>query len=407
MRRHRQQVRRLTIWAGRIGVAFCIGSGALSAQQAGRNVAARQFAEAAAATARRDFARAEEQYRKVIEQDPRSSEALNNLGMVYYLEHKYPEAEETLARAVKFDPSLTNARVLLGASLWREGKLDRAIAELERALGAPLSDSAEKTARTALHGALFAQENYARALEALKPLADKYPQDVDVEYSLGQTYLQLAAQNFRKIALTDPESYRIHQILGESLARQGRYRDAILEYKLALARRPDLPGIHYQIGLLYWVNEPNREGEDAALSEFEEELKINPYHPWSEYRLGQVYRKRKQTSEADSHFRRAIALDNTLAPARLALASELEAQGNLEEAQRQFETAERLDPDNSGVHFRLAKIYKQRGDQTSAAEEMRKFDEIKGRRLEAQRDLEKVLRLVAEPKVDTLEDPEP
>ena len=388
-------------------MAFCIGSGALSAQQAGRNVAARQFAEAAAATARRDFARAEEQYRKVIELDPRSSEALNNLGMVYYLEHKYPEAEETLARAVKFDPSLTNARVLLGASLWREGKLDRAIAELERALGAPLSDSAEKTARTALHGALFAQENYARALEALKPLADKYPQDVDVEYSLGQTYLQLAAQNFRKIALTDPESYRIHQILGESLARQGRYRDAILEYKLALARRPDLPGIHYQIGLLYWVNEPNREGEDAALREFEEELKINPYHPWSEYRLGQVYRKRKQTSEADSHFRRAIALDNTLAPARLALASELEAQGNLEEARRQFETAERLDPDNSGVHFRLAKIYKQRGDQTSAAEEMRKFDEIKGRRLEAQRDLEKVLRLVAEPKVDTLEDPEP
>jgi len=407
MRRRRQQVRRLTIWARRIGVAFCIGSGALSAQQAGRNVAARQFAEAAAATARRDFARAEEQYRKVIELDPRSSEALNNLGMVYYLEHKYPEAEETLARAVKFDPSLTNARVLLGASLWREGKLDRAIAELERALGAPLSDSAEKTARTALHGALFAQENYARALEALKPLADKYPQDVDVEYSLGQTYLQLAAQNFRKIALTDPESYRIHQILGESLARQGRYRDAILEYKLALARRPDLPGIHYQIGLLYWVNEPNREGEDAALREFEEELKINPYHPWSEYRLGQVYRKRKQTSEADSHFRRAIALDNTLAPARLALASELEAQGNLEEARRQFETAERLDPDNSGVHFRLAKIYKQRGDQTSAAEEMRKFDEIKGRRLEAQRDLEKVLRLVAEPKVDTLEDPEP
>ena len=387
-------------------MAFCIGSGALSAQQAGRNVAARQFAEAAAATARRDFARAEEQYRKVIELDPRSSEALNNLGMVYYLEHKYPEAEETLARAVKFDPSLTNARVLLGASLWREGKLDRAIAELDRALEAPLSDSAEKTARTALHSALFAQENYARALEVLKPLADKYPQDVDVEYSLGQTYLQLAAQNFRKIALTDPESYRIHQILGESLAKQGRYRDAILEYKLALARRPDLAGIHYQIGLLYWVNEPSREGEDAALHEFEEELKINPYHAWSEYRLGQVCRKRKEALEADAHFRRAIALDNTLAPARLALASELEAQGNLEEAEKQFEAAERLEPDNSTVHFRLAQIYKQCGDQASANEEMRKFDEIKGRRREAQRDLEKVLRLVAEPKVDTLEDPE-
>jgi tetratricopeptide (TPR) repeat protein len=387
-------------------VSGCAPPGWAEIEESRRSKAAQHFAEGAAASQRNNFARAEEQYRKALELAPGSVRTLNNLGMVYYLEHKYPQAEEVLGKAVKLDPSLANARVLLDASLWRQGKLDPAVAELERALKLRLSESAEKTARTALHGALVAEENYPRALEALRPLAEKYPQDVDVLYSLGQTHLQLAAQSFVRIAMVDPQSYRIHQILAESLTKQGRYRDAILEYKLALERKPDVPGIHYQIGLLYWLNEPNPAGEDSALREFEEELKINPFDAWSEYRLGQISRKRQDVSGASTHFRRAITLDEKFVPARLALARDLEAQGHLEEAQEQLEVGEKLEPDNAAAHFRLARIYKQRGKQALAAEETRKFEAIQSQRQEDQSNLEKALRMVAGPVVDTHEDTE-
>lgn len=372
-----------------------------------RQEAARHAALASAAAQQRDFGRAEEEWKKALELEPGSTAGLNNLGMVYYLERKYPDAEAVLGQAVSLDPSLASARVLLGASLWRQGKLDRAIVELDRALEAHLAEAAEKTARTALHGALFAQEKYTRALKALRPLAEKYPHDVDVLYSLGQTHLQLAAESFRKIALSDPESYRVHQILAESLARQGRYRDAILEYKLALERKPDLAGLHYQIGLLFWANEENPAGQNAALEEFERELKINPYDGWSEYRLAQIYRKRRDTEKAAAHLWEAVELDPALVPARIALARNLESRGNLADAEKQLQVAVKLEPDNSSAHFRLAQIYKQRGNPAGAAEEIRKFEEIKNQREDAQRNLEKALRIVAEPKVDTLDEEQP
>ncbi len=408
MRRVNNRVLKLAM-----GCAFLLGMAAGSTVTPGeqeeirRQEAARHADLASAAAQQRDFARAEEEWKKALELEPGSTAALNNLGMVYYLEHKYARAEVLLDQAVKLNPSLANVRVLLGATLWRQGKLDRAIVELDRALKARLTEAAEKTARTALHGALFAQEKYARALEALRPLAEKYPQDVDVLYSLGQTHLQLAAESFRKIALSDPESYRVHQILAESLARQGRYRDAILEYRLALERKPDLAGLHYQIGSLYWTNEDNPAGENTALEEFESELKINPYDGWSEYRLAQIYRKRQDTDKAVSHLRQAVAFDPALVPARIALARELETRGDLADAEKQLQVAVKLEPDNSSAHFRLAQVYKQRGNAAGAAEELRKFEGIKTQREDAQRSLEKALRMVVEPKVDVLDEDQP
>src|SRR5262249_42094340 len=125
--------------------------------------------QATEAAERRDLARAEEEWHRVLTLDRRSAQAYHNLGMIYYLEHKFPEAEVNLQKASQLDPSLGNARVLLGATLAREGRWDRAIAELERSLKLPLSESAERIARLSLGEALFAKEDYARALQVLQP----------------------------------------------------------------------------------------------------------------------------------------------------------------------------------------------------------------------------------------------
>ena len=397
---------KLVFWATML-FAACEALVAGDGQESARRMEARRAAvRAATATQQRDFARAEEEWRKVIALDPHSAQAYHNLGMVYYLEHKYPEAEEALTKALRLDSSLVNAQVLLGASLGRQGKLARASVELEQALKARLSDSAEKTARVALHEIWYARENYVGALEVLKPLAEKYPRDVDVLYNLGQTYLQLSAQSFQQIVLVDPHSYRLQQVLAESLARQGHYRDAIREYRQALEQQPQLPGVHYQIGLLYWLNEATSEGENAARQEFEAELKINPYDAWSEYRLGQIYWKRRESESAVAHFRRALQLDEDLVPPRIALARSLETQGNFEEAQKLLEVAEKLEPGNATVQYRLARLYKQRGQVAAAAEHLGKFEELQSERRKVQRELEKVLGSIAEPGMGSLDEPD-
>lgn len=361
---------------------------------------ARHASQASAATERRDFTKAEEEWRKVLALDSRSAQAYHNLGLVYYLQHKYPEAETCLGKALRLDPSLVNARVLLGASLVREGELERGITELEQALKLRLSESGEKTARAALYEALSARENYTQALDVLKPLVEKYPQDADLLYDLGQTYLQLSAQAFRKIMLVDPQSSRVHQILADSLAKQGHYREAIHEYQLALQQKPDLPGVHYQIGTLYRAYDNTPAGERAAIQEFEAELKANPYDAWSEYRLGLIDWKRHDVQNADSHFRRALQIDKALVPARIAVARLLETKGELEKAEEQLKLAEKLDPGNPTAHYRLAQIYKQRGDERASGEELRKFEEIQAGQRATERELEGALRREARPETD-------
>ncbi len=376
----------------------CQGSG--QANEAASQAIADHSSRASAAAQTHDYARAEDEWQKVLALDPHSPQALNNLGMVFYLDHKYPQAEAALTKALQFDSSLANARVLLGATLGKEGKTKAAIAELERVLKSPLSESAERTARMALHQALLESGDYGRALDALKPLAAKYPDDVEILYSLGQTYLLLAANSFQKIATVNPTSYRVHQILADSLAQQGKYQEAIREYRLALEQKPDLPGIHYQIGLLYRMYENTPASDSIALQEFESELRINANDAWSEYRLGRIYLKQQKTEDAISHLRRAVELDETIVPARIVLARSLEVQGDLEEARKQLEAAGKIEPGNATVHYRLASLYKKAGNLAASEEEMRRFQAIQAAEQGSQPELQKAIRRGIESKGD-------
>jgi len=360
--------------------------------------------QATAAAERRDFARAEEEWRRVLTLDSRSAQAYHNLGLIYYLEHKFPEAEVNLEKASQLDRSLGNARVLLGATLVHEGRWDRAIAELDSALKLPLSESAERIARLSLGEALFAKEDYAQALQVLRPFADKYPRDVDVLYNLGQAYLQLSAQTFRKIGEIAPDSYRVHQILADSLAKQGRYQDAIREYRLALEQKPDLAGVHYQIGALYRAFENSPAGEKAAIEEFQNELKTNPFDGWSEYRLGLIEWKRRNVEGAQAHFRRALELNQEIVPARLALARLLELQGDLAGSEEQLKMAQKLEPLNATAHYRLAQLYKRRGDVAGAESEMKRFEEAQLLNSGQQNHIAKILSTEVEPEPDSQEE---
>ncbi|MFB3923360.1 MAG: tetratricopeptide repeat protein [Terriglobia bacterium] len=376
---------------------LCVARGSAWPQQNPQTEAAWHANLAAAAMQRHDFAQAEKEWAKVVELDHASAQAQHNLGIVRYLQRKYPAAEQALRHALKLDPALGSARALLGASLVREGKADQAIAELDRALKSRLNDSAERTARLALHEALMARGDYGRAVEVLQPLARRDPKDLDALYYLGQVYLQLSAEKFREIAQADPDSCRVHQIVADSLAKQGLYKDAMREYRAALDKKPDLPGVHYQIGLLYWLHEQTPEGISAAKREYEQEIQINPFDAWTEFRLGQVNSKQHDEPQAIAHLRRAIEIDPTHVPARTLLARVLESGGALAEAQAQLEAARKIDPNDPTVRYRLAQLYKRRGDEATSAVEMKAFKEIQASREGSSRELEKALKGIAEP----------
>src|SRR5579862_1087758 len=79
---------------------------------------------------------------------------------------------------------------------------------------------------------------------ALAAAQDADHGEEDRLYALVHSYQAKARQSFERVAQIDPDSYRAHQVLGDSFAASDRFDDAIPEYQKVLERKPDLPGIH-------------------------------------------------------------------------------------------------------------------------------------------------------------------
>ncbi|MGH9609242.1 MAG: tetratricopeptide repeat protein, partial [Bryobacteraceae bacterium] len=94
----------------------------------------------------------------------------------------------------------------------------------------------------------------------------------DALYRQAHEAEQKARAAFGRVGKIAPNSYRAHEIMGDSLTAQGLPEKAIQEYRTVLRLKPDLPGIHEAIG-----NALLGTGKTAeALREFRAELKIQP-----------------------------------------------------------------------------------------------------------------------------------
>lgn len=81
--------------------------------------------------------KAAEAYNKVIEMQPDSGPAYNQLGNIYAAEGKMPEAEDALTKAAQLDPQTApKAYFNMGANLVNHGKLDEAIPFFKKATDA-------------------------------------------------------------------------------------------------------------------------------------------------------------------------------------------------------------------------------------------------------------------------------
>ena len=83
---------------------------------------------------RGDFATAAQAFRKVVEQEPESSEAHHNLGVAYYKEGRFEEAKAALRRAAKLNPSGAASPLVLGLIARDERDYPAAIAAFDLSL---------------------------------------------------------------------------------------------------------------------------------------------------------------------------------------------------------------------------------------------------------------------------------
>ena len=76
-----------------------------------------------------------------LKSDPNNAALLAQAGAIYHTTHQFKEAAAYYARAVQADPGNVGLRTRLASSLYRDGDIDGAIAQLNRALSYDPNDA--------------------------------------------------------------------------------------------------------------------------------------------------------------------------------------------------------------------------------------------------------------------------
>ena len=212
---------------------------------------------------------------------PTSAKAYFNLGLARFQQGHLDEARVALSRTLTLAPKLRGANLFLGIAEYRKNDYRDAITSFEREIQI---DPGKATALMWLGVAQLGAGDAMAATVALDKAAQLSPGDVDILYHRGRAHMLVSKESYEQMYKSDPNSWRVHQVLAQSFVEADRLEDAVNECQVALRLRPAEPGLHEELGDIYWKQNQLEKAESA----FQEELKIDGNSLSSSYKLAVV-----------------------------------------------------------------------------------------------------------------------
>jgi tetratricopeptide (TPR) repeat protein len=260
---------------------------------------------------------AERGYRQVLMLNPRHADSLHLLGVIANQKGDHGLAIRQISEAISIVATEASYHSNLGTALWKQGRLNAAIACYRRALELKPD---YPTAHFNLGTVLWKQGR---------------PAEADVCYR--------AAIHFR------PDYPEAYDNLGTLFKEQGRPEEAISCYRQAIALRPEYPEAHNNLGTA--LLEQGR--TDEAVACYHDALKLKPDYADGHFNLGNAVWELGQTDAAVGCYRNALALRPDHADAYHNLGVALKELGRLEEAIACYREVLALDPDHPEAHSNL------------------------------------------------------
>jgi tetratricopeptide (TPR) repeat protein len=324
-----------------------------------------------------DFAQAETKFLAALKVDPGLSEVRADLGLVYYARHQYGKAIDAFQIALRQNPTLVTAKMLLPLSLAAVNRCREAESGLREVFDSGANPKMRRVAGLSLQRCLAGSGRQSEAEQITQALLQQYPDDPDVLYEAGQFYGKLSSSIYVRLMQAAPHSARTYQVMAGVAATDGNWKGAIDAYRQALRQEPDLQGAHLQIAILLLTHSPDPMAWQEALQELQQEVRVSPGSAQAEYEIGEVYRKHGEAVKAVAPLQRALQLDPGAIPARISLAKALRQLGRNQDALAVLKLAERAD--DPAVHFLLAQLYYAVGDVSQAGRERAAFERLQKR----------------------------
>jgi tetratricopeptide (TPR) repeat protein len=223
---------------------------------------------------------------------------------------------------------------------------------------------------------LFRLGEYQEALRQAQRLIQSHPGNEWATYWLSKAHAELAGDCFQKLALLDPSSPRVHQMLAERYVGWGQFSQAVAEYQTAIRLAPALPDLYLGLGDAYvhmmdWTH---------AVPEYQKAIELAPGSLAAEAELGHAYFKLGELKLAVAQLSQIPDNAPQAAAARLDIANAEDQLGETRQAIADLQPFLTEDKDGE-MHYRLGVFYRRLGDQDHAKQAMQEFQTLRAAQL--------------------------
>ena len=172
----------------------------------------------------------------------------------------------------------------------------------------------------------------------------------------GQNKFKEAVDAFRKALKIDPNIAELHFNMGILLTNLNRTEEAIQSYKKTVKLKPTLVDAHYNLAVAY----QNLREFGLASRSYQQAVELEPGFYEAMANLGVVLQEQGLLTEAVDAYRRALAIHSD-AQTWFNLGTALKNQGKLGEAIEAYNQALDINPDYAEVHSNIGEVLREQG----------------------------------------------
>jgi protein O-mannosyl-transferase len=170
-----------------------------------------------------------------------------------------------------------------------------------------------------------------------------------------------------------PDYVQAHCNLGLGLMSQGNYQDAIDHFRQSIQINPSYINAYYNLGSSFY-----KLGKlDEAIIQFQEVLKLNPQHAGAQKGIEITLTKEKEIDGVITQMNEALKVDSKNSVLNYRLAELYRGKGNTKDAITHYEKSLLSNPNLIQAYNNLAALYAQRGEYNNSLSSLQKMASLK------------------------------
>jgi protein O-GlcNAc transferase len=296
---------------------------------------------------------AEALYRRIIEIEPKNSDAIHLLGVIASQTGHLQSAVELISKAIEINPNVATYHSNCGSAFNKLKQFEAAVGSYDKAIALQPSYADAYYNRG---NALVGLDKLQEAIDSYIKATSFHPNFVEAYFCIGNTLqalkqFEVAIENYDKAVSLKPDFADAYFNCANALSALKQFDKALIRYDKAIYIKPDYAEAYSNRGNVF---QEFRQFE-VAIENYDKAISIKPDYAEAYSNRGNALQKLRRFDAAIASYEYAISVNPNYADAYSNRGNALLESLEFEAAISSYDKAISIKPDNAEAHFNRGK----------------------------------------------------